>query len=68
MTKWISVKDQMPKDEQKVLFFVRDRENMYAGQFFSERQRFEENLDGWWFDEENITHWMPLPEPPKEII
>jgi len=70
---WINVKDRLPEKDQKVIFYVLDRELIYAGYFsidnhrsLSSGERFRENLDDWWFDEETITHWMPLPKPPEE--
>ena len=62
---WISVKDRLPEDRGYYLVAYRDKYNestsitldMYvicgAGE--------------WWANEftHNITHWMPIPEPPK---
>ena len=73
---WISVKDKLPSHLEKVIFYVEERNEYYCGFFqkFLENGRigspkaeniFFENLDNWWFEGENITHWMPLPEPPK---
>lgn len=72
MNDWISVKNKLPEKEQKVLFYVKERDEIFAGCFslrFENNQfEFVENLDGWNFFEETITHWMPLPEPPKEEV
>ena len=63
---WISVKDKLPKKETAVLvwrgmvdicgymgnkIWLTDDENMYPVTA----------------EERGITHWMPLPEPPKEV-
>lgn len=72
---WISAKERLPKrradylcayvfDESKMRFYgvlmfhpEQDAENGYiAGPHFS-----NEGMDGM-----HVTHWMPLPEPPKE--
>jgi len=73
MSEWIPTKDRLPEKDQKVLFYVLDREQMYAGYFTIDShrstfasERFRENLNDWWFDEEIITHWMPLPKPPED--
>lgn len=66
MAEWISVKDRLPEDG-KVLC-VRKSEA------FRDRRYVDIlNVDhGWFMDgafvvaDGNVTHWMPLPEPPKE--
>ena len=70
-SEWISVKDRLPEPGQKVIFYVSEREESFAGSYVVDDYRstmsgkFRENLDWWWFDEEPITHWMPLAEAPK---
>ena len=65
---WISAKDRLPKIDQKVLVYdAGDETEIHV-------YHLREDLDGlYWDDEggwavdfENVTHWMPLPEPPKE--
>ena len=58
---WISVKDELPAIGEPVLVFD-DASDMMFG-FMSS--------DGYWLETGselpcNVTHWMPLPEPPKE--
>ena len=64
MSEWISVKDKMPEDGIRVLTYADN-----SAMFVASRD------DGWYVDTgeyyyssplTNITHWMPLPEPPKE--
>lgn len=64
MTEWIPVIEQRPKDGQDVLGYVHDGEetrvvpmNYYKGEWFD-----------YIFDttDDNVTHWMPIPDPPKE--
>lgn len=59
--KWISVKDELPAIGEPVLVFD-DASDMMFG-FMSS--------DGYWLETGselpcNVTHWMPLPKPPKE--
>lgn len=65
MSKWISVKDRLPSHNEWILAF--DGEKMCVCWFdlsyhdylfmfgMSSSQQFR-----------NVTHWMPLPEPPNE--
>ena len=60
---WISVKDRLPVDWCPVLVMVRENEKPLLGSY-------RENV---WFHEMwnttfingAVTHWMPLPQPPK---
>ena len=64
---WISVEDRLPIDRlSKYLVAFRD-----AGGSIVDMARYFPS-DGWtcdnWEVPQNlITHWMPLPEPPKEV-
>ena len=65
--KWISVKERLPKIYQPVICFGEPSRGGYAWTFCS----YEGNhIWRFFFDgAENksiITHWLPLPEPPKE--
>lgn len=65
--KWIKCSDRLPKHQQDIIFFVKDRERSFAGVFVaSNKNPFHESLDGWNFIDEEIIYWMPLPELPKE--
>ncbi len=66
--KWISVSEKLPEYGRKVLVTdVRDG-------FVSTSELFARGKVDWWECEDTmrlqvgeITHWMPLPEPPKEV-
>lgn len=61
MAEWISVKDMLPKSGKRVLSFT-DFNKVIIGKWLSGV--------GCWINEKHdvihVTHWMPLPEPPKE--
>lgn len=62
-SKWIPVSERLPKRNEKVL--VCDTREDYVSIW----ENFEDGL--WYGDDviwatEDITHWMQLPEPPKE--
>jgi hypothetical protein len=56
---WISVKDRFPKTPIDVLVFNGDTQVGYFHKGFWRDFHGERNI-------KNVTHWMPLPEPPKE--
>ncbi len=68
--KWISVKDQLPEAEGKEPFanqsasvlIYDEHGNRSIGYFNAEFRTWEDAYD---YDIK-VTHWMPLPEPPKE--
>ena len=80
MNEWISVKDRLPEDDLpqdtermaiKVLV-CSTQGNKYSVRTLS-RQRWVMSINPvkyhpweWSKDARNITHWMYLPEPPKE--
>lgn len=61
-SKWISVKERLPEVDEDVL--------AYLGEGKIEVCRL--TLDRFWeasdvlYDLDDVTYWMPLPEPPKE--
>ena len=62
---WISVKDQIPDDE--CLCFSSKYHEMIIGYLYEDKvsasKYSAENNEVVLYD---VTHWMPLPEPPKE--
>ena len=58
-TEWISVKDQLPDDADLVLVYS-ERSGVRTDYYYN---------DEWEYYDRNqieITHWMPLPEPPTQ--
>lgn len=55
---WIPVTERCPEKSGDYLVFD-DCRNLYVNEWHC-------LLKKWQYDDSRITHWMPLPEPPKE--
>lgn len=64
LAEWVSVDDKLPEKNQQVLTYnpMDDREPFWVDYLFLAG---DEKLH-WDMGEDNVTHWMPLPEPPKQ--
>lgn len=65
-SRWIPVSERLPEDGVEVLF-VDSGGDIYMGDHVSGVPQWEKD-NGFWSGKfyNNITHWMPLPEPPTE--
>lgn len=76
MNKWISVKDRLPILDDYYLTYVIDNGCSYSQrvQMFYKNKRtlrgiYQDQYTHWEMteiDDNIVTHWMPLPEPPRE--
>ena len=63
--RWVRCEDDKPKKNGRYIVFD-NKNGVYSAEFRKGRLRSE------WTDEDEgwcnfrVTHWMPLPEPPKE--
>ena len=73
--KWISVEERLPEDDVNVLIYAASEKDgvdsvIAITNYTHSMHGF--NIEGWrspWqycFWERKVTHWMPLPEAPKE--
>ena len=63
MGEWISTKDRLPEDGEEVLIYIgRQRVVAEKCKVFG----FIDSMDRAALRVDMITHWIPLPEPPKE--
>ena len=70
---WISVKDKLPPSKMSLLVWrpIDHKErpkhiDIIVGELAHESQRGKVWANGMYYDiDVHITHWMPLPEPPK---
>lgn len=69
MSEWISVEDRLPEYDEEVLIF----DGRISAAIYTPRDNecdgfMGEGLDSYGnaYFYDDVTHWMPLPEPPKE--
>jgi len=66
MSEWISVEERLPSENHDTLIVAVVNE---IGEYFIDTDAFyiDEQYFRFWGQSEtsNVTHWMPLPEPPK---
>lgn len=71
MNEWISVEDRLPSSKEKMVLvygkYTNDRKYLVRPAF---RIRVKGKGVIWhayqWRDFKEVTHWMPLPNPPKD--
>ena len=64
-TGWISVKDRLPECKdyyEEVVIFIPELNEVTLG-IYDDPKWLKWNDDVW--ETINVTHWMPLPEPPE---
>lgn len=70
MAEWISVKERLPKTDEYVIVAICDDSGDTEYRYTTFGIYFDMRFDGVWVvdNERNsgVTHWMPLPEPPRE--
>ena len=75
MSEWISVKDKLPAKDDYNDYLITDGKHCYVGHYRHDACAWDNSKLGWIqgtdaaTDETyaiNITHWMTLPELPKE--
>ena len=61
---WISVEERVPDAETPVLVFTK-KGSFYVGYYY--KAVTNPGFTGFYADcaKRDVTHWMPLPEPPK---
>ena len=69
MDKWISTKDELPEFHKEILFYVDEQLAVMKGMLYRNSHKFRAygKYTEAEFCKADVTHWMPLPEPPKDI-
>ena len=71
-SKWIPVTERLPEIDADVLMYFADDDNMTAGFLVDveeDTSMWSAYSDGGYYTDCDYvpTHWMPMPEPPKEV-
>ncbi len=71
--KWISVEERTTEEMGECPILLTDGKSVTVGVFREQNGQWpwvvfdpgtNDDLNGW--PDKNITHWMPLPDPPEE--
>ena len=64
---WIKTSEKMPEQEGLYLIFAYDKVMCASRELFLFSVIWNNDLTGGFsiIKDEDVTHWMPLPEPPK---
>lgn len=72
--KWISAKDELPKENCNVIIYCYNNDNGVITNYVDAAEFYRcPEFGNYWFCDldyegteiRGVTHWMPLPEPPK---
>ena len=69
MTKWISVKDKLPDNDQTVIvaMYSNFKRKVFVSPMLYLQKTWHDISEGQPLDlEYEVTHWQSLPEPPNE--
>lgn len=68
LQEWIPVSERLPDEEGEVLLYDTEYEGICMGEYCKGNKIIEAYwfVGGHAFPVAEYTHWMPLPQPPKE--
>lgn len=62
---WISVNDKLPNKTGWCVCLMKDFDVPMTHYWINEGKNFNMDDSGRWEELDDVTHWMPLPQPPK---
>lgn len=67
---WISAEDRLPEEQKEVLIYLPEYDSVEMASLFTipsmNLREWVQNEDAYMLDE--VSYWMPMPEPPKEDV
>ena len=69
LLRWISVKDDLPCNHEELISLDDKRNTLYVVALihnFIIMSRMYKEDDKWYWENDEPTHWIPIPEPSKE--
>jgi hypothetical protein len=68
---WISVEDRLPEHDQEVMTYSATNNSMPSSMLMGITRYTKQENTSYFYggnpgDGYKVTHWMPLPQPPKE--
>ena len=66
-SEWISVDERLPNEDGECLVYV-DATKFKGGKFI-DMEFFKTSINAfcYFMGEAEVTHWMPIPQPPSEV-
>ena len=69
MPQWIRAEERLPEERKEVLIYLPGYDSVEMAAIFTipsmNLKEWAKNEDAYMLDE--VSYWMPLPEPPKEV-
>lgn len=65
MNKWISVKDELPEDDDLYIVYDEQAERVWFMYYYARSFQSADSDGEPYVNNEDITHWMSLPGEPK---
>ena len=63
MSEWISTKDELPENHKLIMFWSSNDCMVRIGALYAKSGKFIADGDKYYGCD--VSHWQPLPEPPK---
>ena len=66
---WVKTANRLPEEQKEVLIYLPEYDSVEMASLFTipsmNLREWVQNEDAYMLDE--VSYWMPLPEPPKEV-
>lgn len=62
---WIKTSERLPEETEEYIVFGGNQGTVTTMEFHAKNQQWWSDIFNQYVDSTLVTHWMPLPEPPK---